>query len=179
MFLTSWPAAFRLKKMNIPERTRRHSSKIGFGALLLAAAVPLAAQDMVKVEASISPLRLARGQEGKVVLKVSLKKGIAVSALPAFTIEIDGGENLVFAKTFFTGSDLALARIEVDGRDCLDLKAPIEITFKVGPKARRGVYILRGRIKYFAFDLAEGVCLKSSAKFSTSYSTWAVSARRE
>lgn len=151
-----------------------HRFRFGFAAVLLAVAIPAAGQDLVNIEAGISPRRLARGQEGKIVLKVGLKKGIAISALPAFTIEIDGGEDLVFAKSFFTGSDLALARIEIDGKDCLNLQAPIEIPFKVGPKARRGVYILRGRVKYFAFDLAGGWCFKSSAKFSTAYSTWAI-----
>ena len=113
----------------------------------------MSAEDLLKIEAGIVPRRLSRGQEGKIVLKVRLKKGIAVSALPAFTIEVEGVEDLVFPKNFFTGSDLALTRVEIDGRDCLDLQAPIEIPFTVGPKARRGVYVLRGRVKYFAFDL--------------------------
>jgi hypothetical protein len=149
-------------------------ARIVFTAALLIAVLPAAAQDLVTVEATITPLRLARNQEGKVVLKVSLKKGIALSALPAFTIELEGSEHLVFSKPFFTGSDLALARVEIDGKECFDLKQPIEIPFKVSPKARRGVYILRGRVKYFAFNLPEGVCLKSSTRFSTAYSTWGV-----
>ncbi len=152
----------------------RSRTAAALGALVLSAALSASAQDLVTVEARISPLRLARNQEGKVVLKVGLKKGIALSALPAFTIEIDGSEDLVFSKSFFTGSDLALARVEIDGKECFDVKDPIEIPFKVNPKARRGVYILRGRVKYFAFNPAEGVCLKSTVKFSTSYSTWAV-----
>jgi len=152
-------------------------ARLGLAAALLAAALPSAAQDLVTIEARIAPLRLARGQEGKLVLKVGLKKGFAVSALPAFTIEIESSEDLVFAKSFFTGSDLALAKVEVEGRECFDLKEPIEIPFKVGLKARRSVYILRGRVKYFVFDLAGGVCMKSSTKFSTSYSTWAIPVR--
>ncbi|MHB8054753.1 MAG: hypothetical protein ACYDH3_05855 [Candidatus Aminicenantales bacterium] len=135
--------------------------------------------DLVKIEAVISPRRLVRGQEGKIILKVRLKKGIAISALPAFRIEVEGGEDLVFPKNFFTGSDLALPRVEIGDKDCLDLLAPIVIPFTVGPKARRGVYILSGRVKYFAFDLDGGVCLKSSTKFSTAYSTWAIPVRTE
>jgi len=149
--------------------------QIGIAALILAVGGPLAvAEDLLKIEAGIAPRRLARGQEGKIILKVHLKKGIAVSALPAFTIEVEGGPDLVFPKNFFTGSDLVLAHVEIDGKDCLDLQAPIEIPFTVGPKARRGVYVLRGRVKYFAFDLDGKWCLKSSTKFSTAYSTWAV-----
>jgi len=139
----------------------------------------VSADDFLKVEAAISPKRLVRGQEGKIVLKVQLKKGIAISALPEFRVEVEGGGDLVFPKTFFTNVDLALPRAEIDGKDCLDLQAPIVIPFSVGPKARRGVYVMRGRVKYFAFDLGGGVCLKSSAKFSTSYSTWAVPVRTE
>ncbi len=147
----------------------------GIAALILAVGGPLAvAEDLLTIEAGIAPRRLARGQEGKIILTVRVKKGIAVSALPAFTIEVEGGQDLVFPKNFFTGSDLALAHVEVEGKDCLDLRTPIEIPFTVGPKARRGVYVLRGRVKYFAFDLDGGWCLKSSIKFSTAYSTWAV-----
>jgi len=147
-----------------------------FGVVLIffAAGPLIAGEDLIKIEAGIVPRRLSRGQEGKIVLKVSLKKGIAISALPAFTIEFEGNEDLVFPKSFFTGSDLTLARVEIGGKECLDLRAPIEIPFTVSPKARRGVYVLRGRVKYFAFDLPNGWCLKSSTPFSTAYSTWVV-----
>ncbi|MCX6565345.1 MAG: hypothetical protein NTW38_02810 [Candidatus Aminicenantes bacterium] len=152
----------------------------GIAVLILAVGGPLAAaEDLLKIEAGIAPRRLARGQEGKIILKVRLKKGIAVSALPAFTIEVEGGPDLVFSKNFFTGSDLVLTRVEIDGKDCLDLQAPIEIPFTVGPKARRGVYVLRGRVKFFAFDLDGKWCMKSSTKFSTAYSTWAVPVRTD
>jgi hypothetical protein len=135
--------------------------------------------DLLNIEAGVSPKRLVRGQEGKIILKVRLKKGIAISALPAFRIEVEGGADLIFPKNFFTNSDLALPQVEIGGKDCLDLQAPIVIPFTVGPKARRGVYVLRGRVKYFAFDLDGGVCLKSSTKFSTAYSTWAIPVRTE
>jgi len=149
--------------------------KTGAAALILAVGAPLVfADELLTIEAGIAPRRLARGQEGRIILKVHVKKGIAVSALPAFTIEVEGGPDLVFPKNFFSGSDLALARVEIEGRECLDLQAPIEIPFTVGQRARRGVYVLRGRVKYFAFDLAGEWCLKSSIKFSTAYSTWAV-----
>lgn len=49
--------------------------QVGFAAALLVVALPAVAQDLVTVEATITPLRLARNQEGKVVLKVGLKKG--------------------------------------------------------------------------------------------------------
>ncbi|MBN1938914.1 MAG: hypothetical protein JW843_04965 [Candidatus Aminicenantes bacterium] len=151
--------------------------RIGLAAAFLVAALPAAAQDPVTVEAKVSPLRLSKNQEGKLVLKVGMKKGVNMSALPALTIELEDSEGLVFSKSFFTGSDLALSRVEIDGKECFDLKQPIEIPFKVDPKADRGVYVLRGRVKYFAFKPAEGVCLKSSARFSTSYSTWGIPAR--
>ena len=91
-------------------------------ALALAGGIPgAAAEDLIKIEAGIAPRRLARGREGKVVLRISLRKGIAVSALPEFKIEVEEGPDLVFPKNFFTGSDLDLAHVEIDGRDCLDL----------------------------------------------------------
>ncbi|HOY99877.1 MAG TPA: hypothetical protein PLL55_10805, partial [Candidatus Aminicenantes bacterium] len=75
-------------------------------ALALAGGIPgAAAEDLIKIEAGIAPRRLARGREGKVVLRISLRKGIAVSALPEFKIEVEEGPDLVFPKNFFTGSD--------------------------------------------------------------------------
>jgi hypothetical protein len=89
------------------------------GAVLIffAAGPLLAGEDLIKIEAGIVPRRLSRGQGGKVVLKVGLKKGIAISALPAFTIEFEGNEDLVFPKSFFTGSDLTLSRSKSEARN--------------------------------------------------------------
>jgi hypothetical protein len=131
----------------------------------------LAAQDLVKVEASIVPLRLSRGQEGKVILRVSLKSGIGVSAQPSFVIEFDPSDELIFPKNFFTASDLNIEVVEDGGKEYLQLKKPVEISFAVSPKAARGVHTLEGRVKYFATSAKDGWCLKSTARFSARYST--------
>jgi len=46
-------------------------------------------QDCLKVDASISPRYLSRGQEGKVVLKIKLAEGITIDPQPSFIIECD------------------------------------------------------------------------------------------
>ena len=48
----------------------------------------------------------------------------------------------------------------------LNLKKPVEIRFTVNPKAKRDIYVLEGKIKYFATSSKEGWCLKSATKFS-------------
>lgn len=128
-------------------------------------------EDLLKVESSINPLRLSRGEEGKVILKISVSKGIAISPQPALTIEFSPGEELVFPKNFFTSSDLNIEVLEENGQEYLNLKKPVEIPFTVSPKAKRGIHILEGKVKYFARSKKEGWCLKRSSKFSATYYT--------
>jgi hypothetical protein len=82
-------------------------------------------EDLLKVESSINPLRLSRGEEGKVTLKISVSKGITISPQPALTIEFSPGEELVFPKNFFTSSDLNLEVLEENGQEYLNLKKPV------------------------------------------------------
>ncbi len=125
----------------------------------------------LKVEASISPKRLSRSQEGKITLKVSVDEGIAISSQPSFIIEFSSSEEVVLPKNFFTASDLEIETTEESGEEYLDLKEPIEIPFSVSLEAKQGNHILRGKIKYFAYYKEEGWCLKSSTKFSVPFYT--------
>ena len=128
-------------------------------------------EDLLKVECSINPLRLSRGEEGKVTLKISVSKGITISPQPSLTIELSPREELVFPKNFFTSSDLNLEVLEENGQEYLSLKKPVEIPFTVSPKAKRGIHVLEGKVKYFARSSKEGWCLKRSSKFSATYYT--------
>lgn len=128
-------------------------------------------EEILKVESSMSPKRLSRGEEGKVILKVSVKEGITVSPHPHFIIEFSPSEELIFPKNFFTASDTEMEVLEDRGEEYLNLEKPIEIPFTVSLEAKRGVHSLQGKIKYFACNVKEGWCLKTSSKFSVSYST--------
>ncbi|MGB8951575.1 MAG: hypothetical protein WCC06_02770 [Candidatus Aminicenantales bacterium] len=128
-------------------------------------------EELLKVESRIRPLRLSRGEEGKVVLKVKLKDGIFISPQPAFIIEFAPSEELVFSKSFYTASDLDIEVLEKDGREFLNFTDSIEIPFTVNLKARRGIHVLEGKIKYFACSNEGSWCFKSSVKFSATYST--------
>ena len=127
--------------------------------------------DLVRVECRIVPLRLSRGEEGKVVLKIYVQDGITVNAQPPFTVEFGPSEELVFPKNFFTAADLGVEVVEEAGRERLNLRKPVEIPFTVGLKAKRDIHVLEGRIKYFVTSPKEGWCLKSSTKFSATFST--------
>jgi hypothetical protein len=124
----------------------------------------------LKIRSSIVPQRLSRSQEGKVVLRISIKKGITVSPQPSFTIEFSPCEALIFPKNFFTASDLGIEILEEKGHQYLNLKKPIEIPFTVSNVAKRGRHTLQGKIKYFAYSSKENWCLKVSSKFSASFS---------
>lgn len=130
-----------------------------------------AEEDLLKIEASISPQRLSKGQEGKVVLKLTLEKGIAINALPSFIIELNPSNELVFPKNFFNASDLDIEIIDKNGDEHLDLEEPLEIPFTVSLEAKSGRHNLEGKIKYFASSKGEGWCLKSTSKFSASFYT--------
>jgi len=128
-------------------------------------------EDILKIEASISPKRLSRGQEGKVIINLTLKDNITIIPQPSFIIEFSPSEELIFPKNFFTASDLEIEILEENGKEYLNLKDPIEILVTVNLEAKRGDHTLEGKIKYFACSSKEGWCLKNTSKFSASFYT--------
>ena len=128
-------------------------------------------EEIMKIESSISPIRLSRGEEGKVLLKLRIKEGIVISPRPGFIIEFNPNEELIFPKNFFNASDLGIEVLENNGEEKLNFKNPIEILFAVSLGASRGAHKLEGKIRYFASSKKEGWCLKNTAKFSVPFST--------
>lgn len=123
-------------------------------------------EDLLRIEASVGPKRLSRGQKGKVVLKLTLEEGIFVSPEPSFIIEFSPCEELIITKSLTTESDLEIDILKENGEDHLDLREAIEIPFTVRLMAKRGRHLLEGKIKYFACSKEEGWCLKNTSKFS-------------
>ena len=128
-------------------------------------------EDLIKIDASINPGRLSKGNEGSVVLKFNVKEGITINPQPSFTIELSPSEELVFGKKFFTASDFEIEIMEDEGKECLVLTKQIEIAFTVSDEAERGMHSLEGKVKYFAFSKAENWCLKTTTLFSASFYT--------
>ena len=75
---------------------------------------------LLKINASIAPKRLDKGQEGNIVLKFNLEDGVTVSPQPSFTIELNSSEELIFSKDFFTASDLEMGILKENGYEYLD-----------------------------------------------------------
>jgi hypothetical protein len=123
-------------------------------------------EDLLKIEASSSPKKLAGGQKGKVVLNLSLEEGIFISPQPSFIIEFSPCEELIIPKVLSTESDLKIDILQENGEDHLDLREAIEIPFTVRLMAKQGRHLLEGKIKYFACSKEEGWCLKNTTKFS-------------
>lgn len=138
--------------------------------LLMLWVYPQTEEDLLKITASINPRRLDRGQEGKVVLKLDIKKGIVINAQPSFIIELKPSEELVFPKSFFTASDLEIEVFKDNGKEYLNLEDPFEILFTVGLEAPGGYHELEGKIKYFAQSNTERWCLKKTSKFKAAFS---------
>lgn len=133
--------------------------------------LPATDAELMKIEASIIPRRLSRGEEGTVQLKLTLKQGILISPIPEFIIEFEPTAEINFPKNFFTATDLEIEALEEDGEKYLQFKNPIKILFTVSQEAEKGSHILEGKIKYFARSREEGWCLKTTTKFYVPFYT--------
>jgi len=128
-------------------------------------------EDLIKIDATINPARLSKGDEGKVILKFRVKEGITINPQPSLTIELSPSEELVFSKNFFTASDLEIEIIEEEGKEYLVLNKQIEISFTVSDEAVKGMHSLEGKVKYFAYSKTDNWCLKTTSLFSASFYT--------
>jgi hypothetical protein len=126
---------------------------------------------LLQVRASVLPRRLARGEEGRIELRFSLREGVTISPDPHFTIELNPSDELAFPKDFFTNSDLEMEIIDEEGRQFLNVSETVSIPFMVKREARRGSHRIQGRIRYFGCFLEEGWCLKDTTTFSASFYT--------
>jgi hypothetical protein len=128
-------------------------------------------QLLLSIEASVSPARLSRGQEGKVILNISPQEGIFVNSQPYFTVELDPSDELAFPKNFFSATDLEMGNIEMEGINYLNLEEPIEIPFTVSLEASRGNHTLEGKVKFFAFSKKDGAVVKTATRFQAAFYT--------
>jgi len=150
-----------------------------WAVLFVALAMLLSAQeDFLKIEASIVPRKLSRGEEGAVLLKLSLQEDIVVSPQPDFIIEFKPGAEIIFPKNFYTATDLEIETAVREGEESLELGKAIRIPFTVSPEAKKGSHILEGRVKYFARSQKEGWCVRNTAKFFVPFSTRSISVRK-
>ena len=139
-----------------------------FSFILFSLASPVD-NELLTLKTSINPKRLLRGQEGKVILKLTLKRGIVINPQPSCTINFFPSEEIVFPKDFFTATDLDIEILEKSGEEYLNLDLPIEIPFTVGLNASRGKHTLNGKIKYFVRAENEHWCLKNTTTFSITF----------
>jgi len=138
-----------------------------------------AQEDFLRVEASIVPRKLSRGEEGEVILKLSLQAGITVSPKPDFIIEFKPCPELVFPKNFYNATDMEIETEEKDGQESLNLQKAFRVPFSVSEEAGKGSHILEGRIKYFARSQEEDWCVKTSAKFFVPFFTRSTSVKKK
>jgi hypothetical protein len=129
------------------------------------------ADDLLKIDGSVQPKRLSRGEEGRIILKLQVQEGVFLSAQPFFIIEFAPLPEIVFPKNFFTASDLNISLIEEKTGSSIDLSKVIEIPFTISLDAKPGGHILEGRIKYFARSPGQNWCYKTTSKFSVAFST--------
>ncbi len=149
----------------------RKSVKAVFFVFLIFSFLGSQEEDLIKINATINPSRLSKGNEGNGALRFRVKEGITINPQPPLTIELSPSEELVFSKDFFTASDLEIEILEEEGREYLVFNKKIEIPFLVSDEAEKGVHSLEGKVKYFAFSKAENWCLKTTSLFTASFYT--------
>ena len=156
------------------DKSGKRRPAVGLVALLVFATCLASggqADDLLKIEGSVQPKRLSRGEEGKIILRLRVQEGVFLSAQPFFIIEFAPVPEIVFPKNFFTASDLNVGLIEEKTGSSIDLSKPIEVPFTVSLDAKPGGHILEGKIKYFARSPQEDWCYKTTSKFSVAFST--------
>ncbi|MBN2409695.1 MAG: hypothetical protein JXE07_08155 [Candidatus Aminicenantes bacterium] len=146
---------------------------------LALAGILFAQEDFLKVEASIVPRRLSRGQEGEVILKLSFQEGTKISPKPDFTIEFEPCPGLVFPKNFYTATDLGIETEEREEEESLVFREPIRIRFTVSEDAEKGSHILEGRVRYYARSQKKEWCVKTAAKFFVPFFTRSTSVKKK
>lgn len=164
----------KVQPVSILGREENLRNRVVVGALILLLVVSYLGsqeEDLIKIDASIIPGRLSKGNEGRVVLKFRVKEGIIINPQPSFMIEISPSNELVFSKNFFTASDLRIEILKEEGKEYLVLNQQIEITFTVSGESIKGTHSLKGKVKYFAYSKAENWCLKTTSLFTASFYT--------
>jgi hypothetical protein len=156
------------------DKTGKRHAPLGLAALLAFATCLGSsgqADDLLKIDGAVQPKRLSRGEEGRIILKLQVQKGVFLSAQPFFIIEFGSVTEIVFPKNFFTASDLNIGLMEEKSGSSINLSKPIEVPFTVSLDAKPGGHILEGRIRYFARSPKENWCYKTTSKFSIAFST--------
>lgn len=126
-------------------------------------------EELLKINAQVSPVSIKQGEEGELSIKIVPIKGIRISSNPDIRINFEKNENLQFSKTFFTGSELEFKTIKEDKVVFYKFDEKEKpIRFKVKEDSLLGRQKIQGEIIYTAvFD--DNWSVKTFQKFNVSF----------
>jgi len=126
-------------------------------------------EELLKIDAKISPKAIKQGEEGELEIKIIPIPGIRISSNPDIRINFLKNDNLQFSKTFFTGSELEFKTVKekkVIFYEFDDKEKPIK--FKVRESALLGKQRIQGEIIYTAV-FSDNWSVKTFQKFDASF----------
>ena len=109
-----------------------------------------------------------QGEEGKIRLRITPRPDINISVYPDMLIRFKANANLVFAKNFFTASELDFLTVQEKDSDYVyyNLDKEIVLPFKVSESALLGRMLIEGEVAFSAIFVANHWCLKTYEPFS-------------
>lgn len=137
------------------------------GSLLVSADQEEPAVPYLQVEAKTNKKSYFQGEEGQIKLRITPRGDINVSVYPEMLIRFKPNANLVFAKNFFTASELDFLTFQEKDTEYVyyNLDKEIVIPFKVGPNALLGRMRIEGEVAFSAIFLSNHWCLKTYETF--------------
>lgn len=108
-----------------------------------------------------------QGEEGFIKIRVTPRPDLNISVYPEMLIRFKPNPNLIYAKIFFTASELDLLTFQEKDTDYVyyNLDKEISIPFKVSETALLGRMRIEGEVAFSAIFVSNHWCLKTYQPF--------------
>ncbi len=124
----------------------------------------------IKIEATVEPEIIIIGQEGILKIKITALDSVMISSSPEFVVRLNDSENgIIFAKNFFTASELEFKTKQEGLNVFLDLEKKILIPFKIDESYPLSQHKISGNVIFTAVEKKDNWSVKTFKNFSTTY----------
>ena len=121
----------------------------------------------IQIEAKTNKKYYYQGEEGFIKIRVTPRPDINISVYPEMLVRFRPNANLVYAKIFFTASELDFLTLQEKDTDYVyyNLDKEISIPFKVSETALLGRMRIEGEVAFSAVFVSNHWCLKTFQPF--------------
>lgn len=123
-----------------------------------------AQEDYLKIDITVNPSLIGRGEQGILKLKITPRSDLKISSIPGFMIKFDDNQNLSFPKVFYTASELDLESKQEKDTVYYEFGKEIPLPFKVSNNSLLGKQKISGEIIFTAI-FKDNWSLKTYQKF--------------